>query len=66
MSTHYAEYFRQRRRAPGVPVREPFSVRRFLQATTEPQRLERPPWPRNLFGELVSIAELMAESEHSG
>ena len=28
---------------------------------TEPRRLRRLPWPRNLFGELATIEELMAE-----
>jgi hypothetical protein len=65
MSTHDAEYFRQRRRAQGIPARDPFSARRFRQRATELQRLEQLPWPRNLVGELASIAELMAESAHA-
>jgi hypothetical protein len=63
MSTHDVEYFRRRRQAQGVPAREPFSAPKFLRQATEPRRLEQLPWPRNLFGELASIAELMAESE---
>ena len=66
MSTHDAEYFRQRRRAQGIPARDPFSAPGFQQRATELQRLEQLPWPRNLFGELASIAELMAESAHAG
>jgi hypothetical protein len=66
MSTHDAEYFRQRRRAQGIPERDPFCVPEFLQRATELQRLEQLPWPRNLFGELASIAELMAESARAG
>ena len=62
MFTHDAEYFRQRRRAQGIPARDPFSAARFQQRATEPERLEQRPWPRNLFGEVASIAELMAES----
>ena len=62
MSTHDAEYFRQRRRAQGLPARDPFSAVRFQQRATELARPEQLPWPRNLFGELASIAELMAES----
>jgi hypothetical protein len=62
MSTHDAEYFRLRRRAQGIPARDPFSAPRFQQRSTDLQRLEQPPWPRNRFGELASIAELMAES----
>ena len=64
MSTHDAEYFRQRRPAQGIPARDPFSERRFQQQATELQRLEQLPWPRNLFGEMASIAELMAEPAH--
>jgi hypothetical protein len=62
MFTHDAEYFRQRRRAQGIPASDPFSAARFQQRATELERLEQLPWPRNLFGELASIAELMAES----
>jgi hypothetical protein len=62
MSTHDAEYFRQRRRAQGIPERDPFSAPRFLQRGTKLQRLEQLPWPRNLFGDPASIVELMAES----
>ena len=65
MSTHHAEYFRQRRRAQGIPARDPFCAPRFLQRAIELQSLEQLPWPRNLFGELASIAELMAESAHT-
>jgi hypothetical protein len=66
MSTHDVEYFQRRRQAQGVPAREPFSAPKFPRQATEPRCLERLPWPRNLFGELASIAELMAESEHGG
>ena len=65
MSTHDAEYFRQRRRAQGIPLRDPFCAPSFLQRATELQSLKQPPWPRNLFGELASIAELMADSAHT-
>ena len=64
MSTHDAEYFRQSLRAQGISTLEPFSAPEFPRKATEPRRLEQLPWPRNLFGELASIAELMAESEH--
>jgi len=64
MSAHDAEYFQQRRRAQGIPERDPFCAPKFLKRATELQRLEQLPWPRNLFGELASIAELMAESAH--
>jgi hypothetical protein len=66
MSTHDAEYFRQRRRAEGIPARDPFSAPRLQQRAIELQCLEQLPWPRNLFGGLASIAELMAESAHAG
>ena len=61
MSTHDAENFRQSHRAQGSPAREPFSAPKLPRQATEPRRLEQLPWPRNLFGELASIAELMAE-----
>jgi hypothetical protein len=62
MSTHYPEYLRHRRRAQGIPARDPFTAPRFQQRATELPRLEQLPWPRNLFGEPASIAELMAEA----
>ena len=62
MSTHDAEYFRQRRRLQGIPARDPFSAPKSLQRAIELQRLEQLPWPRSLFGETASIAELIAES----
>src|SRR3977135_3051860 len=42
------------------------SAPRFQHRVTELQHLEQLPSPRNLFGDLASIAELMAESAHSG
>jgi hypothetical protein len=66
MSTHDAEYFRQRLRVQGIPARDPLSAPRVWQRAIELQRLEQLPWPRNLFGELASIAELMAESAPAG
>jgi hypothetical protein len=66
MSTHDAEYFRQRRRAQNIPAGDLFSTPRFQQRGTELQSLEQLRWPRNLFGEPASIAELMAESAHAG
>jgi hypothetical protein len=66
MSMHDAEYFRQRRRAQGIPKRDTFSAPRFQRQATELQHLEQLPWPRNLFGELASIAELMADLAHHG
>lgn len=62
MSTHDAEYFRQRRRSRGIPERYPFSARRFQQRANELQRLEQLPWPKNLFGEPAAIGALVAES----
>jgi hypothetical protein len=65
MSTHDAEYFRQCCRAQGIPARDPFCALNFLERATELQSLKQLRWPRNLFGELASIAELMAESAHA-
>jgi hypothetical protein len=61
MSEHDAEYFRQRGRAQGIPELDTFSARTFVTRGTEPRRLERLPWPRNLFGQCATIAELLAE-----
>jgi hypothetical protein len=66
MSTMMPSYFRQSHHAQGIPAREPFSALKFPQRATEPRRLEQLPWPGNLFGELASIAELMAGSAHAG
>jgi hypothetical protein len=66
MSMHDAEYFRQRRRAQGIPERDTFSAPRFQRRATELRHLEQLPWPRNQFGELASIAELMGDSAHHG
>jgi hypothetical protein len=62
MSQHYAAYFRQSRRAQGIPARDPFPTERFLQQATELERPEQLPWPRDLFGEPISIGELLAET----
>ena len=66
MTTHDAEYFRQRRRAQGIPERDAFTTPRLQQRAVALRRLEQLPWPRNLFGEPASIAELIAESAHAG
>jgi hypothetical protein len=63
MFTHDAEYFRQSLPAQGISTREPLSAPEFPRHATEQRRLEQLPWPRNLFGELATIAELMAEAE---
>jgi hypothetical protein len=62
MVAHDAEYFRQRRRQQGILPRDPLSAPSFLKHAAELRRLEQLPWPRNLFGENASIAELMAEA----
>jgi hypothetical protein len=66
MSVHDVEYLRQSHRTWGIPANQVFSTPEFPGQTTEPRRLEQLPWPRNLFGELASIAELMAESARAG
>jgi hypothetical protein len=65
MFTHDAEYF-QSRGAHGNPGREPFSTTEFPRQATEPRHLVQLLWPRDLLGELASIAKLMAESAHAG
>ena len=62
MSTHDAEYFRQRRRAQGIPERDPVSARKSLQLAVGLRRLEQLPWPKNLCGKPASITELLAET----
>jgi hypothetical protein len=64
MSTLDAEYFRPRCPAQGTPACEAVHAPKSPRQATEPQCLEQLPWPRNLFGEAASIAELMAESEY--
>ena len=60
MSKHDGEYFRQLRRAQGSPKRDPFLAPNFLQRAAELRCREQLPWPRNMFGEPASIAELLA------
>jgi hypothetical protein len=62
MSGHDAEYFRQRRRAQKIPEREPFSAPKYIKRGLELKGPEQLPWPRDLFGNYTSIAELMAEA----
>ena len=62
MVAHDAEYFRQRRRQQEIFPRDPLSAPRFLKHGAELRQLEQLPWPRNLFGENATIAELMAEA----
>ncbi len=62
MVAHDAEYYRQRRRQQGIPPREALSAQKFLKRGAELRRLEQLPWPRNLFGENATIAELIAEA----
>lgn len=62
MFQHDAEYFRRRRRAQEVPERDPVSAPKFVERGLELQRLEQLSWPRSLFGDYATIAELMAEA----
>lgn len=62
MSKHEAEYFRRRRRSLGIPEREPFSAAKYVKRGLELKGLEQLPWPTDIFGDPVSIAELMAEA----
>lgn len=64
MSLHDAECHGERRRAQCAAVSAPFSAAKSLHRATELHRLKQLPWPRNLFGEPVSIAELLAEAAH--
>lgn len=62
MSEHDAEYFRQRRRARGIPKREPFSAAKYIKRGLELKDLEQLPWPRDLFGDRAGIGERMTEA----
>jgi hypothetical protein len=62
MSGHDAEYFRQRRRAQKTLGRGTFPTTKFIKRGLELKGPEQLPWPRDLFGNYASIAELMAEA----
>lgn len=65
MSEHNAGYFRPRDRADGDSASGPFSAPKFPRRAIEPSGLEQLPWSRNLFGDLASIEELLAETVRS-
>ena len=60
MFVHDTEYVSRRRRPRGVPPHWPLSVLPSLPPGMAPQQLQSLPWPRNLFGEYATIAELIA------
>ncbi len=65
---HTAEYFRARRRAQGIPERDGFDHPRFVVQGRELHWLLDAPlrdlaWPHNLFGNNVTIEELIAHGE---
>jgi hypothetical protein len=62
MSEHNAEYFRQRGCAAVDSACGPFSTPKFPPQAVEPHGLEELLWPRNLFGDLASIDDLMVET----
>jgi hypothetical protein len=62
MVAHDAEYFGKRRRQQGILPRDFLSGPRLHKHGAELRRVEQLPWPRNLFGENATIAELMAEA----
>jgi hypothetical protein len=66
MTAHDAEFSRQRRSHRGGSVRDPLSAPRLTQREAEPRWQEQLPWPRNLFGNSATIAELMAEAAQFG
>jgi hypothetical protein len=55
-------YIRQHRLVQDDPAADPFSVPEFADSATEQRRLVQLRWPRNLFCEPASIAELLAEA----
>ena len=62
MSKVDRSYLRQQRLVQADPAGDPFSVPESAARATEQRRREQQPWPRNLFGEPASIAELLAEA----
>jgi hypothetical protein len=61
-----ASYRRESLSEEGLALSHPIRATRwFCARTTELQRLEQLPWPRNPFGESASIAELTAELAHA-
>lgn len=61
MAAHDAEYFRARRRAAGVPERDPFTNPRFVQRGQEMaammlEPLPSLPWPHSLFCDTVKLS----------
>jgi hypothetical protein len=60
MSMHDAEYVSQRRRAHEVPPRRLLSAAPSLPHGGGLEPLKSLPWPRNLFGEHATVAELLA------
>ena len=61
MSKVDREYLRQHRLVQDDPAGDPFSVPEFAHSATEQRRLVQLRWPRNVFCEPASIAELLAE-----
>jgi len=61
MSRHDADLLIERGRVQGIHQREQFAASRNPQRAIELHRLEQLRWPRNLFGEPASIAELLAD-----
>ena len=63
MSNHDKEYGKRRRRAPSICACDAFSAPKFLERAAELRRMEQLPWPRNPFGEPVTIDELLAQAK---
>ena len=62
MAAHGTGSIRSHRRRPGILPRDALSASSFLQHGAEPRRLTQLPWPRTLFGNNATAAELMAEA----
>jgi hypothetical protein len=61
MCSHDAKYFNQSIRTQGTRQCGAPAGSRFVKRGIKLQCLEQLPWPRNLFGECATIAELLAE-----
>jgi hypothetical protein len=61
MSDHDAEHSRQRRPAHAILERDLFTAPKLRERPIESRQFEQLPWPKNIFGNEATIAELMAE-----
>jgi hypothetical protein len=61
MLTRKAEYVQPRHQAHGIPAHEMIRAPEVPGQGSESAQVVQLPWPRNLFGRLASIADLMGD-----